>query len=101
MTRVGSRSSGNGVVMISGRPSRSAISRNTITPPSDDSGPASNVAVSGLPATGDRPGRKDVVSAMVSGDSGGDAHASVSTPDSYAKPTGSSPLITRIAWLGE
>jgi hypothetical protein len=28
----------------------------------------------------------------VSGDSGGDAHASASTPESYAKPTASSPL---------
>src|SRR5229473_5268462 len=92
MTRVGSRSSDSGVVMTSARPSRNAISRKTITPPSEDIRPASKVAVSGLPATGDRPGKSSVAYGMVSGDSGGDAHASASTPESYAKPTASSPL---------
>ena len=40
-----------------GQPKRVAISRNTITPPSEDRRPASKVAVSGLPATGDRLGK--------------------------------------------
>ena len=47
-------------MIVSASPSRLAISRSTITPPSDDRRPASNVAVSGLPSTGDRPGRIDV-----------------------------------------
>jgi len=38
---------------------------------------------------------------MVSGDSGGDAHASASTPESYANPTASSPLTTSNLTAGE
>src|SRR3981189_3510602 len=92
MKRVGSRSSDSGGGMTSARPSRNAISRKTITPPSEDIRPASKVAVSGLPATDDKPGKSGVACGMGSGDSGGDAHASASTPESYANPTASSPL---------
>src|SRR3979411_469323 len=76
-----------------------------MTPPSDDRRPASNVAVSGLPATGDRPGKIGVAFMAMGGGSGGDAHASASTPDSYANPAASSPPISylrtasRIKWV--
>jgi len=52
------------------------------------------VAVSDLPATGDRPGKIGVAIMAMGGGSGGDAHASASTPDSYAKPTASSPPVS-------
>jgi hypothetical protein len=57
---VGSRSSMSGPVIVSASRSRWAISRRTMTPPSDDRRPASNVAVSSLPSTADRPGKIDV-----------------------------------------
>src|SRR5438477_8540192 len=70
--------------MTSASRSRSASSLSTITPPSDDNRPPSKAAWMGLLATDDRPGKIGVALVMVSGDSGGDAHASASTPESYA-----------------
>ena len=54
-------------MIVSAKPRRAAISRSTITPPSDDRRPASNVAVSGLPSTGDRPGRIGVACMAMGG----------------------------------
>jgi hypothetical protein len=73
-TREGSRSSPSGPVIVSASPRRLAISRSTTTPPSDDRRPASKLAVSGLPSTGDRPGKIDVAFMAMGGGSGGDAH---------------------------
>src|SRR5688572_12085990 len=72
--REGSRVSPSGPVIVSASLRRVTISRSTITPPSDDRRPASNEAVSGLPATGDRPGKIGVAFMAMGGGSGGDAH---------------------------
>jgi hypothetical protein len=53
--------------MVSASGSRLAISRSTISPPSDDRRPASNVAVSDLPAIDDRPGRNGVACMAMGG----------------------------------
>jgi hypothetical protein len=92
--RVESCSSRKQATIVWAKPRREAISRNT-KPQSEDKRPASNVAVSGLAPTGDMPGRNGVACMAMGGGSGGDAHASASTPDSYAKPTASSsPIIS-------
>lgn len=65
-TRLRSRASQSGAVITSARPSCRAASRSTMRPPSDDSRPASKVAVSALPPTGDRPGRMGVAFMAVS-----------------------------------
>ena len=62
------------------------------TPPFDDRRPASNVAVIVFPLTGDRPGRNDVVSVMVSGAFLLVAYDHVSTTKSYVSRRVSSPL---------
>ena len=87
-----SRSSRKRAAIACAKPRRDAISRNTIKPPSEDKRPASNVAVSNLAPTGDRPGRNGVAGMAMSAGSGGDAHASASA-DSYGNPAASSPPI--------
>ena len=76
-----------------GKPQPVAISRNTIRPPSDDRRPASNVAVSDLAATGDRPGRMGIACMAMDGGGSWRRARSASTPECYAKPTASSPPI--------
>ena len=66
-----SRSSRKRAAIACAQPRRDAISRNTIKPPSEGKRPASNVAVSNLAPTGDRPGRNgEAGMAMSTGPSG-------------------------------